>query len=75
MNLIYTERPELRDKIYIAYCPERVLPGNVIYELVHNDRVIGGINEERQQKQLLFIRNLFRVLCIVPMLVRQRCVN
>ena len=46
MNLIYTERPELRDKIYIAYCPERVLPGNVIYELVHNDRVIGGMNEE-----------------------------
>ena len=40
MNLIYTERPELRDKIYIAYCPERVLPGNVIYELVHNERGI-----------------------------------
>ena len=35
-DLIYGERPELKDKIYIAYCPERVLPGNVIYELVHN---------------------------------------
>ena len=33
-NIIFTERPELRGKIYIAYCPERVLPGNVIYELV-----------------------------------------
>ena len=44
-ELIYTCRPELKEKIYIAYCPERVLPGNVIYELVHNDRVIGGINE------------------------------
>ena len=43
-HIIFTERPELKDKIYIAYCPERVLPGNVIYELVHNDRVIGGIN-------------------------------
>lgn len=31
--------------IFIAHCPERVLPGNVLYELVHNDRVIGGINE------------------------------
>lgn len=41
-NLIFCERPELKDKIAIAYCPERVLPGNVIYELVHNDRVIGG---------------------------------
>lgn len=45
MHLIYTERPELRDRIYIAYCPERVLPGNVLYELEHNDRVIGGVNE------------------------------
>lgn len=49
-NLIFTERPELRGKIYIAYCPERVLPGNVIYELVHNDRVIGGINPESTKK-------------------------
>lgn len=49
-NLIFAERPELRDKIYIAYCPERVLPGNVIYELVHNDRVIGGINPESTRK-------------------------
>ncbi len=48
--LIYSERPELKDKIYIAYCPERVLPGNVIYELVHNDRVIGGINEASAKK-------------------------
>ena len=30
-ELIFQERPELKDKIYIAYCPERVLPGNVIY--------------------------------------------
>ena len=29
MQLIYAERPGLKDKIYIAYCPERVLPGNV----------------------------------------------
>ena len=27
MELIYTKRPELKDKIYLAYCPERVLPG------------------------------------------------
>lgn len=54
MNLIYTERPELRDKIYIAYCPERVLPGNVIHELVHNDRVIGGVNEASTEKAIEF---------------------
>jgi UDP-N-acetyl-D-mannosaminuronic acid dehydrogenase len=54
MDLIYTERPELKDQIHIAYCPERVLPGNVMHELVHNDRVIGGVNEPSTQKALSF---------------------
>ena len=49
-KLIFSERPDLEGKIYIAYCPERVLPGNVIYELVHNDRVIGGIDEGSTKK-------------------------
>lgn len=49
-RIIFEERPELKGKIYIAYCPERVLPGNVIYELVHNDRVIGGIDESSTEK-------------------------
>ncbi len=49
-HLIFEKRPELRDKIHIAYCPERVLPGNVLYELVHNDRVIGGIDPESTEK-------------------------
>ena len=53
-DLIFAERPELRDKIYIAYCPERVLPGNVIYELVHNDRVIGGVNDASTDKAIEF---------------------
>lgn len=53
-DYIFSERPELEDKIYVAYCPERVLPGNVMYELVHNDRVIGGVNEESTQKAITF---------------------
>ena len=44
-ELIFAERPELEGRIHIAYCPERVLPGNVIFELVNNDRVIGGIDD------------------------------
>lgn len=56
MNLIYETRPELKDLIYIAYCPERVLPGNVIYELENNDRVIGGINEVSTEKAKEFYR-------------------
>ncbi|MCX8065310.1 MAG: UDP-N-acetyl-D-mannosamine dehydrogenase [Candidatus Hydrogenedentes bacterium] len=29
--------------IYLAHCPERVLPGKILHELIHNDRIIGGI--------------------------------
>ncbi|VAW11527.1 UDP-N-acetyl-D-mannosamine dehydrogenase [hydrothermal vent metagenome] len=54
MKYIYKERPELKGKLHIAYCPERVLPGNVMYELVHNDRVIGGVNEASTEKAVAF---------------------
>ena len=54
MDLIYKLRPELKDKLNIAYCPERVLPGNVMHELVYNDRVIGGINEKSTKKAIDF---------------------
>ncbi|WP_337028807.1 UDP-N-acetyl-D-mannosamine dehydrogenase [Pantoea eucalypti] len=43
-------RPDLRfpqhgetPNIFVAYCPERVLPGKVMVELINNDRVIGGM--------------------------------
>ncbi len=53
-DLIYRLRPELKDNLYIAYCPERVLPGNVMYELEENDRVIGGIDQSSTQKAISF---------------------
>lgn len=55
-KLVYEYRPELKDNIYLAYCPERVLPGNVIYELKTNDRAIGGINPESTEKAIEFYR-------------------
>lgn len=61
MSIVMSERPELEGKVYMAYCPERVLPGNVIYELVNNDRVIGGIDEASTNKAvefyLLFVKS------------------
>ena len=60
MKLIYEARPELKDKIFIAYCPERVLPGNVIYELENNDRVIGGINEVSTNKAKEFYQTFVK---------------
>ena len=53
-RLIFEQRPQLKGKLHIAYCPERVLPGNVLYELVHNDRVIGGIDPESTEKAVAF---------------------
>lgn len=54
MDLIYEERPDLKNELHIAYCPERVLPGNVMHELVYNDRVIGGINQKSTEKAITF---------------------
>lgn len=53
-EFIFSKRPELKGVLYMAYCPERVLPGNVMYELVHNDRVIGGVDEISTEKAVAF---------------------
>jgi len=58
--LIYTQRPELRGQLYIAYCPERVLPGNVMYELENNDRVIGGVDDASTDLAVEFYRTFVR---------------
>jgi UDP-N-acetyl-D-mannosaminuronic acid dehydrogenase len=34
------------EELFVAYCPERVLPGKILTELVKNDRIIGGFNEK-----------------------------
>lgn len=60
MRYIFTERPELQDKLHIAYCPERVLPGNVMHELVYNDRVIGGVNKTATQKAIAFYKQFVK---------------
>ena len=59
-KIIFEERPELKGKINIAYCPERVLPGKVIYELEHNDRVIGGLDEQSTKAAQDFYRHFVK---------------
>ena len=49
-EIIYDGRADLKKKLFFAYCPERVLPGKIFQELKHNDRVIGGINNESSLK-------------------------
>ena len=45
------------DKIHICYCPERVIPGNIINELVTNNRVIGGINSIDAERAKIFYKS------------------
>ena len=56
-KLIFEQRPELKGNVYLAYCPERVLPGNILHELKYNDRAIGGVDEESTQKAIDFYKH------------------
>jgi len=43
-------------KVHIAHCPERVLPGQIMRELVENDRIVGGLNEEATKETAAFYK-------------------
>lgn len=51
--------------IYLAHCPERVLPGHVLRELIQNDRVIGGINTVSSKKAKEFYKSFVEGECII----------
>src|SRR5690606_34943681 len=59
-EIIFNKRPDLKEEIFIAYCPERVLPGNVIYELEQNDRAIGGVDEASTEKAVGFYKHFVK---------------
>lgn len=59
-RMIFDARPELKEALSVAYCPERVLPGNIIYELVNNDRVIGGIDALSTKKAIAFYKRFVK---------------
>ena len=44
----------------VAHCPERVLPGQILHELIHNDRVIGGVTDEASQAALKLYRTFVK---------------
>jgi UDP-N-acetyl-D-mannosaminuronic acid dehydrogenase len=47
-------------EIFIAHCPERVLPGRILVELVENDRIVGGINPLATSKAIEFYQTFVR---------------
>lgn len=70
-ELLRRERPDLRmpgagepfPDIFVAYCPERVLPGRILIELVTNDRCIGGVTEQCARKAQRFYETFVRGEC------------
>lgn len=56
---IVAARPELAGKVHTAHCPERVLPGHILRELVDNDRIIGGSTKAAVAKA----RELYKTFC------------
>ena len=56
MGKILNENGVDTSKIYIAHCPERVLPGKIMKELVQNDRIVGGLSKEAAEKTAEFYK-------------------
>jgi len=46
--------------VFVAHCPERVLPGRILAELVENDRIVGGINIKSTEKAVEFYQTFVR---------------
>lgn len=64
-KFILEMRPDLAreednpNSVYFAHCPERVLPGRIVVEMVENDRIIGGIGEKAAEPA----RALYATFC------------
>lgn len=44
------------EPVYVAHCPERVLPGDIMREIVENDRIVGGIDSDSTEKAVEFYK-------------------
>lgn len=69
-ELLSTQRKDLKfphafevSDIHIAYCPERILPGKALEELVTNDRVIGGLTHLCAEKASVVYRSFVKGQC------------
>lgn len=53
-RILKEEGHDIDKDVFVAHCPERVLPGRIIIELVQNDRIVGGINKISTDKAIEF---------------------
>ncbi len=48
------------EDVYVAHCPERVLPGRILTELIENDRIVGGVCDKSTEKAVEFYHSFVR---------------
>ncbi len=64
-DLFYTDADGIKNNIngtsevFFAHCPERVLPGRILYEIVNNDRIVGGISAKSSE----MAKNVYAGIC------------
>jgi UDP-N-acetyl-D-mannosaminuronic acid dehydrogenase len=69
---LQTARPDLRipqnrddaADVHLVYCPERVLPGHILHELVYNDRIIGGMTPACSERASALYARFVRGQCL-----------
>lgn len=65
MDLSFPHQVEFDPDVYVSHCPERVLPGHVVRELVENDRVIGGMTPHCSKRSIQLYRSFVKGECVI----------
>jgi len=55
-QILKEEGYDTEKDVFVAHCPERVLPGRILAELVQNDRIVGGINDVSTEQAVEFYK-------------------
>lgn len=63
-DLTFSNGGNSNPDVHIAYCPERVLPGRIIHELVNNDRLVGGLCAQSTERAIAFYQHFVDAECI-----------
>lgn len=63
-DLSFPIQNQIESDIYIAYCPERILPGKAMTELLENDRVIGGLSEKSTEQAVALYQIFAKGQCL-----------
>lgn len=63
-DLSFPQHADEEADIQIAYCPERVMPGRIVKELIRNDRIIGGMSKKANDMAVALYRTFVQGKCI-----------